>query len=231
MAHGHRAAPCRGRTSLLGVRSRDDSAKEHHPPHPFWGHRGCPCSGHLPATRALAQPSPAHTLPCLPLSQVVSGAPATGTEEGLMLAGSWRGKAGRIRPAGYLGGGRGESTASSGAAVRYPPPLSKNNRLPRHPAHPSPCLHRCPGSLRAGGPSCLSGRIWQGSPAQEQPGRRGRGRVTPDSQPQPGRCHSASSASSATPGRGPDPREPHVPQPHVQKAGAAPLQPTEERQL
>lgn len=40
---GVRGSPCRGHAALLRVKSGDDSAKEHHPPHPFWGHRGCPC--------------------------------------------------------------------------------------------------------------------------------------------------------------------------------------------
>lgn len=127
---------------------------------------------------ALAQPCPC--APGLRWSLVLQ---PPGQKEGPMLAGCWQGRAGRIRPAGYLGGGRGESIASSGAAVRYPPPPSKNTQLPRHPAHPSPCMHPCPGGVPASRPGVLLGeRAW------EQPGRRGWGKVTPDRPPQQRRC-------------------------------------------
>lgn len=90
-----------------------------------------------------------------------------------------------------LGGGRAESIASWGAAVRYPPPPSKNTR---RPAHPSPCPR--PRGGPCGGPS-----------RPHRTGEAGGGSHTGSATP-------ADPATSATPGRGTSaPGTPHPPRP------------------
>lgn len=84
-------SPCRGHTALLRVKRADDSAKEHHPPHPFWGALGLSVQGNLPAAPGSA--------PLLAQGPLLLQPPGQELWCRRLLA-----RNSRIGPAGYLGG-------------------------------------------------------------------------------------------------------------------------------